>query len=107
MADSCCPAGLFDGVLSAWCDAHAYVAPRAAPLRRYGGKPSAAYSQRDVPGITRAVVPVFARNGIRIISVGSNGLNEAPIPLPDGETAPVFRWRVGGEEVYVLFHRGG
>ena len=73
----------------------------------YGAKPSAAYSQRDVPGITRAAVPIFARNGIRIISVGANGMNEAPIPLGAADTAPVFRWRVGGSEVYVLFHRGG
>ena len=52
-------------------------------------------------------MPIFADNGIRIVSIGANGKNEAPIPLPDNEPAPVFRWRVDGKEVYVLYHRGG
>ena len=73
-----------------------------------GVTPSKAYSQRDVPGITRGVVPVFAKNGIEIVSIGSNGANEAP-DLPGGHDghAPVFRWHVGGAEVFVLWHRAG
>ena len=73
-----------------------------------GVTPSKAYSQRDVPGITRGVVPVFAKNGIEIVSIGSNGANEAP-DLPGGHDghAPVFRWQVDGAEVFVLWHRAG
>ena len=73
-----------------------------------GVAPSKAYSQRDVPGITRGVVPVFAKNGIEIVSIGSNGANEAP-DLPGGHDghAPVFRWQVDGAEVFVLWHRAG
>eukprot|EP01050_Picozoa_sp_SAG11_P016005 SAG11_NODE_2131_length_3777_cov_1.575041_1_plen_205_part_00 len=75
-----------------------------------GVRPSAAYSQRDVPGITRAVVPLFAKHGIRIVSIGTTGANEAPdVPgtaLSRGGNG-VFRWRVEGSEVFVLWHRSG
>ena len=63
--------------------------------------PSVTYSQRDVPGLTAATVPLLASNGLRIITVGSNGINEAP------EVPSVFRWRFGGQEMFVLWHRNG
>eukprot|EP01043_Picozoa_sp_COSAG02_P017275 COSAG02_NODE_780_length_17266_cov_3.939244_3_plen_698_part_00 len=75
-----------------------------------GQPPSKTYSQRDVPGITRAAVPVFAKHGVEIVSIGSNGANEAPTELPGKNPAggaPVFRWQVDGAEVFVLWHTSG
>ena len=75
-----------------------------------GQPPSKTYSQRDVPGITRGAVPVFAKHGIEIVSIGSNGASEAPTELPGKNPAggaPVFRWRVDGAEVFVLWHASG
>ena len=44
-------------------------------------------SQRDVPGLTRAAIPLLARRGIQGVSVGENA-QVAPSAVP-----PIFVWR--------------
>ena len=52
------------------------------------------------------MVPLFAKHGIEIVSIGTNGANEAPdVPANPAGGANVFRWRVEGSEVFVLWHR--
>jgi hypothetical protein len=46
-------------------------------------------SQRDVPGMTRGLIPILAANGIIGISEGSNS-RVFPGQLPSKDTAPVF-----------------
>eukprot|EP01084_Bolivina_argentea_P099980 179630_1 len=60
-------------------------------------------SQRDVPGMTRGVIPYLLKHGIRAISVGVNGAS-APPDVPD-----IFRWKSldGTQEVLVIYHPDG
>ena len=59
-------------------------------------------SQRDVPGMTRSVVPILTQHNITGITVGVNGgVCPAQVPM-------LFRWRApGGEEVVASWHPGG
>ena len=47
--------------------------------KRYGLPSPTVFSQRDVPGLTRAVIPLLARRNITGISVGVNDGSPAPI----------------------------
>eukprot|EP00760_Papus_ankaliazontas_P015280 PhM_4_TR16443/c0_g1_i1/m.69357 len=60
-------------------------------------------SQRDVPGMTRGVIPILAANNISAISVGSN-----PFTCP-AHVPKVFWWRdvASGTEVLALHHPYG
>ena len=55
----------------------------AALAKRLGVAAPTVLSQRDVPGMTQAAVPVLVRSGVRAVSVG---VNNAATP-PDGEMA--------------------
>lgn len=64
-----------------------------------------ALPQRDVPGLTRAALPVLRAEGIRAVSVGVNSGSAPPdVPL----NAP-FMWRdpTSGAEVLAFWHPGG
>lgn len=65
--------------------------------------PRRTLSLRDVPGLTRAAVPLLARRGVEAISVGENS-QCAPAAVP-----PIFRWRdnATGSEVVAMFHALG
>ena len=60
-------------------------------------------SQRDVPGMTRAVIPLLRKRGVKAISVGENGAC-APVNVPKS-----FIWRdpPSGESILALFHPHG
>ena len=60
-------------------------------------------SQRDVPGLTRAAVPLLAAAGVGLISVGENS-QCAPVNVP-----PIFLWRdkATNASVVALFHAFG
>jgi len=60
-------------------------------------------SQRDVPFMSRAIIPALVRNGVDIVSVGVNG-GSTPPNLP-----PAFIWRdePSGTQVLVLLLQGG
>lgn len=65
--------------------------------------PSRVMSQRDVPGATRALVPVLQRAGVHAISFGAN---EASAPL---DVPKIFRWRdqASAAEVVAMYHPSG
>jgi hypothetical protein len=60
-------------------------------------------SQRDVPGMTRAVIPILVKNGVQAVSVGENS-QCAPSAVP-----PIFLWKdnTTNTEVIGLFHALG
>jgi hypothetical protein len=69
--------------------------------RKYGNRePPKTVSQRDVPGLPRAVIPILRSAGIEMISIGVNG-GSAPPDVP-----PVFRWldTPSGQDIVVIFH---
>ena len=53
-------------------------------------------SQRDVPGMTRAVVPLLARRGVKALSVGENQ-QCAPVNVP-----PIFLWKDNRTDTAVI-----
>ena len=55
--------------------------------RRFGQPNKRTLSQRDVPGMTRALIPLLRRNGVRAISIGANGGSTPP------ELPPCFLWK--------------
>jgi|EP01047_Picozoa_sp_COSAG01_P006611 hypothetical protein len=69
----------------------------------YGHSKRRTYSQRDVPGLTRAAIPLLVSAGVKAITVGENK-DCAPVNVP-----PIFRWRDNSTEteVLALFHAHG
>lgn len=51
----------------------------------------------DVPGHTRALVPLLAEKGIRLLHIGVNGASALP------KVPPCFLWQVDGAEVVVIY----
>jgi hypothetical protein len=60
-------------------------------------------SQRDVPGMTRSVLPVLYENGIRALTFGVNG-ESSPPSFP---SAFVWRDNTSGVELLGMMHPGG
>eukprot|EP01084_Bolivina_argentea_P248172 415106_1 len=60
-------------------------------------------SQRDVPGMTRSLIPLLVKNNISAISIGCNSLS-APPAVPD-----IFRWRdpISDTEIIAMVNAGG
>lgn len=70
----------------------------SAELGRRFGKKTVAAKITDVPGMTRAAVPLLARAGVKFLHIGVNPAT----PLP--AVPPVFRWREpAGAEVVVAY----
>lgn len=66
------------------------------------GRTTTAAKMTDVPGHTRAMVPLLAEAGVTFLHLGVN----PAWPVPD--VPPVFRWRSpGGAEVVVAYQAGG
>jgi hypothetical protein len=73
--------------------------------RRYGLPPKLTASQRDVPGMTRAAVPVLARAGVAALSVGVNSGSAPPgVPL---NTPFVWADERTGQQLLAFWHAGG
>jgi len=72
-------------------------------LDRRFGRTTVAAKMTDVPGHTRALVPVLAGAGVRLLHLGVNPASTAP------DVPPVFRWRDEhtATEVVVLLQPGG
>lgn len=69
--------------------------------QRFGRRTIAA-KMTDVPGHTRAIVPLLAAAGVRFLHIGVNAASTPP------DVPPVFTWRdPGGAEVVVMYQRGG
>lgn len=70
---------------------------------QFGLPPKRTMSQRDVPGTSRALIPVLAAAGVAAISVGVNGASGAPA-VPS-----VFTWLdpASNTSVLAMWHPGG
>ena len=68
---------------------------------RFNKPPSLVLSQRDVPGLTVAAVPVFTKHGIKGVSVGVNP-GSAPPAVPK-----IFSWQYNNESIVGMWHAGG
>ena len=71
---------------------------------RYGQPRPTVLSQRDVPGMTQALVPVLSKLGLEAISVGCNNAAQPP------DVPSIFRWQApngGNTSVVGLVHPGG
>ena len=67
--------------------------------RRFGRKTIAA-KMTDVPGHTRAIVPLLADAGVQFLHIGVNPASTPPY------VPPLFVWREpGGAQVTVMYHR--
>ena len=51
----------------------------------FGLPPKAVLSQRDVPGLTRAMIPILKQHGVEAVSVGVNGCVLRGIPAKGAE----------------------
>jgi len=80
---------------------------------RFGKTPRMTYSQRDVPGLTRGVLPLLSKLGVKAISVGEN---DCPRPLAffDGDNTSqwptkVFKWQdpASGASALTIMHPHG
>eukprot|EP00966_Prymnesium_polylepis_P294512 6800938-Prymnesium_polylepis.1 len=63
---------------------------------RFGVPPKRTLSTRDVPGMTRAAVPVLRRAGLTAVSEGMNG-RMVPVNVP-----PAFVWRDAHSDTSLL-----
>ncbi len=71
-------------------------------LDEHFGRRTTAAKMTDVPGHTRALVPLLAEAGVTFLHLGVN----PAWPVPD--VVPVFRWRPpDGAEVVVAYQPGG
>jgi len=69
--------------------------------QRFGRRTIAA-KMTDVPGHTRAIIPLLAAAGIQFLHIGVNASSTPP------DVPPVFVWRdPRGAEVIVMYQRGG
>lgn len=68
--------------------------------KRFGTKTIAA-KLTDVPGHTRSIVPILAKNGIIFLHIGVNSASTRP------DVPPLFIWRApDGSEVVVMYQQG-
>ncbi|XP_060073816.1 uncharacterized protein LOC132553577 [Ylistrum balloti] len=58
-------------------------------------------SQRDVPGMSQALIPLFEEMGVEAVSVGVNTVTSPPA------VPPIFRWTFKNSSVIGLWHPGG
>lgn len=66
-------------------------------LDKLRGKKTIAAKMTDVPGHTKALVPLLARHGIKLLHLGVNGASAlAKVP-------PCFLWKCDGAEVVVIY----
>jgi hypothetical protein len=65
---------------------------------RFGRKTRAA-KMTDVPGHTRAVVPLLMESGVRLLHLGVNPASTVP------SVPPVFLWRTAGSEIVVIYEK--
>jgi hypothetical protein len=70
---------------------------------QFGLPPSAVLSQRDVPGMTRGVIPLLSSNGVAAVTVGVNDYTCAP----DVPKAFVWSDTASGKDIIALFHAYG
>ena len=70
---------------------------------RFGKKNKTVISQRDVPGVSRGIIPLMRQRGVLALSEGCN----AQIQPPD--TPPIFNWTdtASGDSIIMMLHPRG
>lgn len=71
-------------------------------------------SQRDVPGMTRSVIPLLRESGVQAITVGVNGATAPPgfhLKIFDSQSTGVpsaFVWEdpSSGQDILAMWHPG-
>ncbi len=61
------------------------------------GRKTIAAKMTDVPGHTKAIVPLLYKKGIRLLHIGVNGASAMP------DVPECFLWKVGESEVVVIY----
>lgn len=61
------------------------------------GQKTVAAKMTDVPGHTKAIVPLLASHGIKLLHIGVNGVSAVP------EVPECFLWKCGESEVVVVY----
>lgn len=61
------------------------------------GKKTISAKMTDVPGHTRALVPMLAGHGIKLLHIGVNGFSAVP------DVPPCFLWKSDGKELVVVY----
>ena len=61
------------------------------------GRKTVAAKMTDVPGHTKAIVPLLAKHGIKLLHIGVNGVSAMP------EVPECFLWKNGEDEVVVIY----
>lgn len=64
------------------------------------GKKTIAAKMTDVPGHTRAMIPLLTKRDVRFLHIGVNEATPVP-PVPN-----LFRWCFDGEEIFVMYGSG-
>lgn len=81
-----------------------------APLYKYGlsiskrldekfGRKTIAAKSTDVPGFTKAAVPLLAKAGIKLVHIGVNPVSAVP------DVPNIFRWQVDDSEIFVIYDK--
>jgi len=72
----------------------------SAGLDKRFGKKTISAKMTDVPGHTRGIVPILAKNGIEFLHIGVNSASMPP------DVPPLFVWRApDGSEVNVMYQK--
>lgn len=66
-------------------------------LDKISGRKTVAAKMTDVPGHTKAIVPILAKHGIKLLHIGVNGASAIP------EVPECFLWKCDGEEIVVIY----
>lgn len=61
------------------------------------GRKTTAAKMTDVPGHTKAIVPLLAKHGIKLLHIGVNGVSALP------DVPECFLWKNGEHEVIVIY----
>ena len=61
------------------------------------GRKTVSAKMTDVPGHTKAIVPLLAKHGIKLLHIGVNGASAVP------EVPECFLWKCGESEIVVIY----
>jgi len=74
--------------------------------RQFNLPPKRVISQRDVPGLTRAAIPILAQAGVAALSVGVNS-GSAPPDVPKHNKPFLWKDEATGTSLIAFWHPGG
>lgn len=66
-------------------------------IDKISGRKTVAAKMTDVPGHTKAIVPMLAKHGIKLLHIGVNGVSAMP------DVPECFLWKCCGAEVIVIY----